>query len=203
MGPTCPVRLLQILQSAKGIKRARSARDDSSIYIYILDYQMRAKARILGAKARFNPKRRLSPFNSCRSKFQLHFEFPLTPCWLYLTSVTDRWVLKPKSFPILCFFEPGRWSAPLIKSSRRFDQYIHAVQRLFFTEFAIVFTKCGTHFRCIWATFLGQICHFGSSCHRLGRSWEAGGQKAPEILDSGVPLGSLWAPILTKIRHLF
>ena len=112
------------------------------IYIYILDYQMRAKARILGAKARFNPKRRRSPFNPCRSKFQLHFKLPLTPCWLYLTSVTHRWVLKPKSFPILCFFELGRWSAPLIKWSRRFEQYSHAFQRLFFTEFAIVFTKC-------------------------------------------------------------
>ena len=78
------------------------------IYIYILDYQMRAKARILGAKARFNPKRRRSPFNPCRSKFQLHFELPLTPCWLYLTSATHRWVLKPEAFPILCFFELGR-----------------------------------------------------------------------------------------------
>ena len=76
---------------------------------------MRAKARILGAKARFNPKRRRSPFNPCRSKFQLHFELPLTPCWLYLTSVTHRWVLKPKYFPILCFFELGLRSAPLIK----------------------------------------------------------------------------------------
>ena len=69
---------------------------------------MRAKARILGAKARFTPKRRRSPFNPCRSKFQLHFKLPLTPCWLYLTSVTHRWVLKPQSFPILCFFELGR-----------------------------------------------------------------------------------------------
>ena len=69
---------------------------------------MRAKARILGAKARFNPKRRRSPFNPCRSKFQLHLELPLNPCWLYLTSATHRWVLKPESFPILCFFELGR-----------------------------------------------------------------------------------------------
>ena len=37
---------------------------------------MRAKARILGAKARFTPKRRRSPFNPCRSKFQLHFKLP-------------------------------------------------------------------------------------------------------------------------------
>ena len=64
---------------------------------------MRAKARILRAKARFNPKRRRSPFNPCRSKFQLHFELPLTPCWLYLTSVTHRWVLKPESFRSFAF----------------------------------------------------------------------------------------------------
>ena len=130
-------------------------------HICRLDYQMRAKARILGAKARFNHKRRRSPFNPCRSKFQLHFELPLTPCWLYLTSVTHRWVLKPESFPILCFFELGRWSAPLIKWSCRFEKYSHAFQRLFFTEFAIdfyqMFTKCGAHVRCILATFLSEM----------------------------------------------
>ena len=64
---------------------------------------MRAKARILTAKARFNPQRRRSRFDPCRYKFQLHLEVPLTPCWLYLTSVTHRWVLKPKLFRAFVF----------------------------------------------------------------------------------------------------
>ena len=170
---------------------------------------MRAKARILRAKARFNPQRRRSPFDPCRYKFQLHLEVSLTPCWLYLTSATHRWVLKPESFPILCFFELGRWSAPLIKWSRRFEQYSHAFQRLFFTEFAIVFTKCLPNVSQMWNTFrciFGYIfrvkcCHCGSNLGYIFRSnWLLWAHLAPsgQVLGGQGPNGSLnpwfWGP---------
>ena len=114
---------------------------------------------------------------------------------------------------------------PLIRAFDKVKSQVRAVQPrvseiiIYWVcdRFYQMFTKCGTHVRCILATFLSNCCHCGSklgyifkyklslwvhlppSGEVLGGRWPNGSLN-PWFW---VPVGSLWAPFRTKARHLF